>query len=58
MEKLAGTRLWRALNYSVKNLECRGWPGGTAVKFAHSASWWPGVCRLRTWHHLAKAMLW
>ena len=35
----------------------RGGPGGAAVKFACSASQWPGVrrpgSRVRTWHHLA-----
>ena len=37
-------------------------PGGKAVKFTCSASWQPRVRRLgslvRTWHCLAKAMLW
>ena len=36
----------------------RGWPGGTAVKFAHAASRWPGVRRFRSWvqawHRLAR----
>ena len=40
----------------------RGRPGGAAVRFAHSASQWPGVrqfgSRVRTWHWLAKSMLW
>ena len=47
---------------SFKKWICRGQPGGAAVKFALSAAWWPGVpwfgSRVRTWHRLAKAMLW
>ena len=49
------------LNIKTKCILTWGRPGGTAVKFARSASWCPGVrwfgSRVRTWHRLA-AMLW
>ena len=49
-------------NQKKKKIYNQGRPGGAVVKFTYSASRQPGVRRfgsqVRTWHHLAKAMLW
>ena len=56
----SGMCIYIYINIYIENFGGR--PSGAVVKFARSASRQPGVCgfgsQVRTWHRLAKAMLW